>query len=140
MRHAIPVLSCSLIFSLALHAQEEEGKRKFPAPESLSTDSLISQPGPSFTVSDSDVSRSPRIIVYGDQRFTDPTNTKVTSPQARRLLVGKIAKERPDAVLMSGDVPYSGDVVNDYQVFHDETKIWRDEKLHIYPSLGNHEF
>lgn len=140
MRHALSAFSCGLIFTFALHAQEEEGKRKFPPPESLSTDSLISPPGPGFTIPDSDLGRSPRIIVYGDQRFTDPTNTKVTNPQARRLLVNKIAEQHPDAVLMNGDVPYSGDILNDYQVFHDETRIWRDEKLHIYPSLGNHEF
>jgi hypothetical protein len=41
---------------------------------------------------------------------------------------------------MSGDVPYSGDVVNDYDVYRSETKIWRDEHLHVYPALGNHEF
>lgn len=41
---------------------------------------------------------------------------------------------------MSGDVPYSGDVVNDYEVYKTETKAWRDEGLHVFPSLGNHEF
>ncbi|MCU1324127.1 MAG: metallophosphoesterase [Acidobacteriaceae bacterium] len=41
---------------------------------------------------------------------------------------------------MNGDVPYSGDVVNDYAVFKSETQTWRDEHLHVYPALGNHEF
>jgi acid phosphatase type 7 len=81
-----------------------------------------------------------RVIVYGDQRFTDPENMKVTNPKVRRLLVQKIADEHPDAILMNGDVPYSGDVVNDYQVYKTETQIWRDEHLHVYAALGNHEF
>jgi len=80
------------------------------------------------------------LIVFGDQRFTDPLNTEVTNPKARRWLVEKIAAERPDAVLLNGDVPYSGDVVNDYEVFKAEIKPWRDEHLHYFPSLGNHEF
>jgi hypothetical protein len=41
---------------------------------------------------------------------------------------------------MNGDVPYSGDHVSDYDVFRNETKIWRDEHLHVCPALGNHEF
>lgn len=81
-----------------------------------------------------------KVIVFGDQRFTDPENTKVTNPKVRRLLVQKIAEEHPDAILMNGDVPYSGDVVNDYIVYKSETEIWRQEHLHVYPALGNHEF
>jgi len=53
--------------------------------------------------------------------------------------VQKIAQERPDAILMNGDVPYSGDVVNDYEVFRTETAVWRDENLNVFPALGNHE-
>jgi calcineurin-like phosphoesterase family protein len=87
-----------------------------------------------------DPSKNTTLIVFGDQRFTDPENTEVTSPKARRWLVEKIAAEKPDAVLLNGDVPYSGDVVNDYDVFRTETKPWRDEHLHFYPALGNHEF
>ncbi|HEY2040345.1 MAG TPA: metallophosphoesterase [Edaphobacter sp.] len=132
-------LACiALLTTLPLLAQEE--KKKKIGPEDIPTNTLTSTPGPSFTIPRSEVSRKTKIIVYGDQRFTDPTNTKVTSPKARRLLVEKIAQEHPDAVLMSGDVPYSGDVVNDYEVYRAETTIWRDEKLHVYPALGNHEF
>jgi hypothetical protein len=41
---------------------------------------------------------------------------------------------------MNGDVPYSGDVENDYAVYKSETEIWRNEHLRVYPALGNHEF
>ena len=56
------------------------------------------------------------------------------------MLVDKIAEQKPNAILMNGDVPYSGDVVHDYEVYKTETEIWRNEKLHVYPALGNHEF
>jgi hypothetical protein len=134
-RLLIPVvfLTCT-----ALRSQETESKRKGPGPEDISTSSLISQPGPSFQVPASEIGKTPKVIVFGDQRFTDPANTKVTNPKVRRLLVQKIAEEHPDSILMNGDVPYSGDVENDYAVYKSETEIWRNEHLRVYPALGNH--
>lgn len=129
-----------LLLSVFLRAQNEEGKRKGPGPEDLPTSSLISKPGPSFVVSQAEIQKQTKVIVYGDQRFTDPSNTKVTNPKVRRLLVQKIAEAHPDAILMNGDVPYSGDVVDDYNVFKTETEIWRNDHLRVYPALGNHEF
>ena len=129
----LPTLAaCSLVYS------QDLGNK--PRAEDLPTSSLISQPGPSFRVPQGELGKNVKIIAYGDQRFTDPENTKVTNPKVRRLLVQKIADEHPSALLMNGDVPYSGDVVNDYEVYKTETKIWRDEHLHVYPALGNHEF
>lgn len=55
-------------------------------------------------------------------------------------MVKKIAEEHPDAILMNGDVPYSGDDINDYAVYESETEKWRNENLHVFPALGNHEF
>jgi hypothetical protein len=130
----------ALLLPLALAAQENEGTRKGPKSEDLPTSSLISESGPSFVVQQKDLSKDAKIIVYGDQRFTDPANTKVTNPKVRQWLVQKIANVHPDAVLMNGDVPYSGDVVNDYEVYKSETEVWRNENLHVYPALGNHEF
>jgi hypothetical protein len=107
---------------------------------SLSTSQLLSQPGPTFTVDSSKLMEPVSVITYGDMRFTDPKNTSVTNPFVRKWLVEKIASEHPSAVLLNGDVPLAGDVVNDYAVFHEETKVWRDAGLHVYPALGNHEF
>ena len=106
--------------------------------QNLPTNQLISTPGPSFVAPG--IKSAATIIVYGDQRFTDPTNTRVTNPKVRRWLVEQIARERPDAILLNGDVPYSGDVINDYAVYRTETKVWRDSRLNVYPALGNHEF
>ena len=64
--------------------------------------------GADFRISESDLSHPLRIIVYGDMRFTDPTEIKATNPKVRRWLVDQIAAEKPDAVLLSGDVPWHG--------------------------------
>jgi len=135
-RIALMVLAASTI----LPGQDKESKEKGPRPEDLPTSSLTSKPGPSFRVAQTEVGDHPSVITYGDQRFTDPTNTKVTNPRARKMLVNKIAEQHPTAILMNGDVPYSGDVVNDYEVYRSETEIWRSKHLHVYPALGNHEF
>jgi len=80
------------------------------------------------------------VIAYGDTRFTDPSNTTATSPLARHALIARIAEERPDALLISGDLPYHGGVVDDYDVFHAETEPWRALHIRVLPALGNHEF
>ena len=95
---------------------------------------------PTFLVEDKELRSPLTLIAYGDQRFTDPANTRRTNPRIRLWLVKQIAKEHPDAVIMNGDVPLAGNVVNDYAVFQAETKVWRDLNLHVYPALGNHEF
>ncbi|MBV9301267.1 MAG: metallophosphoesterase [Acidobacteriaceae bacterium] len=80
------------------------------------------------------------VITYGDTRFTDPQETEATNPQVRRWLVDKIASEHPDALLLSGDVPWHGGNANDYTVFRDESRSWRDQHIFLLPALGNHEF
>ena len=101
------------------------------------TAGLLSEAGPTFKIA------APKgtwtVIAYGDMRFTDPANTKVTNPVARRELVKRIAEEKPDALLLSGDIPYAGGNANDYAVFRDETAAWRTAGLHVFPAMGNHE-
>jgi 3',5'-cyclic AMP phosphodiesterase CpdA len=80
------------------------------------------------------------VIAYGDTRFTDPANRTATNPEARRALVARIAEEKPDAILVSGDLPWHGGTVGDYDVFRAETEVWRTHGRRILPALGNHEF
>jgi len=96
--------------------------------------------GPDFRVNAQDLSSPLQIVAYGDMRFTDPGETVATNPKVRRWLVDQIAAEKPDALLLSGDIPWHGGQANDYAVYRSETKIWRDAHLRIYPALGNHEF
>jgi acid phosphatase type 7 len=99
-----------------------------------------SQGGPTFRVDESDLHKPVTLIAYGDMRFTDPTNHEATNPAARQALVARIAEEKPDAVLLSGDVPWHGSDKSDYAVFQAETNVWRANRLRVYPALGNHEF
>jgi acid phosphatase type 7 len=96
-------------------------------------------PGPTFKVVDAELPRNPSIIVYGDMRFTDPANKDAANPEARRALVAKIGEEHPDALVLTGDIPYRGKNPDDYREYRDETAAWRAEKLRVYPVLGNHE-
>ena len=100
---------------------------------------LLSGPGPTFTVAEKDLNKDLSIVVYGDMRFTDPTNVKSANPGARKALVAKIAEEKPDAVQLTGDVPLAGNIPADYAEFVLETASWRTAHLRVYPSLGNHE-
>lgn len=111
-----------------------------PTAASLSTDTLISEAGPTFRIADNQLSDPLTLIAYGDQRFTDPANTRQTNPRIRQWLVNQIAKEHPVGIIMNGDVPLAGGVADDYAVFAAETKMWRDLHLHVFPTLGNHEF
>lgn len=99
----------------------------------------LSEAGPTFFVADSALSRKPSLVVYGDMRFTDPSNSKVANPRARQLLVEKVASENPDALELTGDVVYSGHNPADYDEFRSETEPWKAANLRLYPALGNHE-
>jgi hypothetical protein len=80
------------------------------------------------------------VIVYGDMRFTDPANVTATNPSARTALIARIAEQKPDAILLSGDVPWHGGTADDYVQFRTETALWRSLRLRVIPALGNHEF
>jgi acid phosphatase type 7 len=73
-------------------------------------------------------------------RFTDPTNVTATNPTVRRALVQRVAEEKPDAILLNGDVPWHGGNPKDYEIYRAETQVWRDANLRVFPALGNHEF
>jgi len=100
---------------------------------------VLSPAGATFTVPESQLPKKLSIIVYGDMRFTDPSNTKVANPRARQLLVDKVASEHPDALELTGDIAYAGKNPADYDEFKSETASWRAANLRVYPALGNHE-
>jgi acid phosphatase type 7 len=95
--------------------------------------------GPTFTVSDLPTGRPLRIVVYGDMRFTDPANTSDTQPGVRKWLAQKVGEEKPDILLLTGDMPFHGSDSNDWKVYDEETALWAQERLRIYPTIGNHE-
>jgi hypothetical protein len=80
-----------------------------------------------------------RLVAYGDMRFTDPAVTSGTNPRVRKWLASRIADERPQVLLLTGDMPYVGSKSADWQVFQNETSRWRDEHILQLPTTGNHE-
>jgi thiamine biosynthesis protein ThiS len=95
--------------------------------------------GPTFTVAGIAETQPLRIVAYGDTRFTDVKNTVDTDPHSRKFLVEQIAREKPDAIFMTGDLPFNGADPADWQIYRDESEPWRTEHLRVYPTLGNHD-
>jgi hypothetical protein len=94
---------------------------------------------PTFIVPGITAGQTLKIVVYGDTRFTDKTNDQDTSPQVREYLVQQIAREKADALFMTGDLPFNGADPADWQVYREETAAWSAEHLRVYPTLGNHD-
>jgi hypothetical protein len=78
-------------------------------------------------------------VAYGDIRFTDPRNTDASNPLVRHTLVQAIADAHPAFISIGGDISYKGANVNDWQIWDSETAVWRENKIPIYPALGNHD-
>jgi len=124
---------------LAALAKVSHGQTRLPQNDGAATVARDT-PGPTFTINQRDLHEPPTVVAYGDMRFTDPANVTATNPTARRALIRRVLAEKPDAVLLNGDVPWRGGEPNDYRVYAEETQIWRDANLRIFPALGNHEF
>lgn len=94
---------------------------------------------PSFTVSRYASGSPIHMVGYGDMRFTDPSVKVGTNPRVRKWLAQRIGEENPEVLLLTGDMPYVGASSADWQVFQDETALWRKDKTLQLPSIGNHE-
>jgi len=80
-----------------------------------------------------------RFVAYGDTRFTDPKNTEAANPSVRQALVQAIAEAHPAFISIGGDIAYNGNDANDWKVWDKETAVWSENKIPIYPALGNHD-
>jgi predicted phosphodiesterase len=80
-------------------------------------------------------------VVYGDIRFTDPQRCGSSNPRARQELTRRVAQlgEKPDFVVMTGDVVLRGSSEDDWKVFEEETKALRDRAINIFAVLGSHD-
>ena len=78
-------------------------------------------------------------MVYGDTRFTDSTHRDASDPDFRRAIVGQVAKEKPDFLVLTGDLVGTGSSDADWQVLDHETEVWRQAGIHVFPVLGNHD-
>lgn len=80
-----------------------------------------------------------RFVAYGDTRFTDPNNSEASNAAVRRTLVQAIADAHPAFICIGGDISYNGNDSNDWKVWDSETSVWRENKIPVYPALGNHD-
>ncbi|MBV9484082.1 MAG: metallophosphoesterase [Acidobacteria bacterium] len=80
-------------------------------------------------------------FAYGDTRFTDPRTCEFSDSDFRRQLIDGMVHtaQKPDFVIITGDVVYRGDNEDDWHVFDDETKELRNKKISLLPVLGNHD-
>jgi acid phosphatase type 7 len=134
------VLAAACIVSPALSQQPlTQSAEVQPAPPApASSENADENGGPTFTVSDLPVGRPLRIVVYGDMRFTDPSNTSDTHPGVRKWLAQKVGETQPDILLLTGDMPFHGSETADWKVYDEETAGWAQQRLRIYPTIGNH--
>jgi acid phosphatase type 7 len=79
-------------------------------------------------------------VAYGDARFHDPADMAAANAPVREALVQAIADVSPAFICFSGDLVFNGSDENDWKIWDSETSPWRDKKIPVYPSLGNHEF
>jgi 3',5'-cyclic AMP phosphodiesterase CpdA len=86
-----------------------------------------------------DVKTPFRFVAYGDTRFHDPSDFEAANPPVRMALVQAIAEVNPAFICFTGDIVYNGFDGNDWNVWDRETSIWREQKIPIYPALGNHD-
>jgi len=118
---------------------QENGKE----PPGGDTSSVPVRPGsdskPTFVLKQFAPYQPMHMVAYGDMRFTDPAITKGTNPKVRQWLAEKIALERPQVLLLTGDMPFVGDKTADWDEYQKETASWTQQGFPVFPTLGNHE-
>jgi hypothetical protein len=108
-------------------------------PSLAPTPAFATDPAPTLVFKQFPPASPLRLVAYGDMRFTDPARNTGTNPRVRKWLAQRIAAEHPQAVLLTGDMPYTGSDPADWKVFQDETAPWRDQHILELPATGNHE-
>jgi hypothetical protein len=94
---------------------------------------------PTFTIAKYKTGSPLHMVGYGDMRFTDPSVKIGTNPRIRKWLAERVAEENPEVLLLTGDMPYEGASLADWQAFRDETVLWRKNQILQLPTIGNHE-
>jgi Icc-related predicted phosphoesterase len=102
---------------------------RMPHVESLAIPVIVLQPA-----------RYPFTFVgFGDTRFTNPVDKLNSNAAARRAMVDRIADEKPQFLVLNGDLVFNGDKAGDWAVYDRETEKLRDAGIKIFPVLGNHD-
>ena len=80
-----------------------------------------------------------RFVAYGDSRFHDPNDAEAANPPVRIALVRAVAAANPAFICFTGDLVFNGDDADDWKVWDNETGVWREKNIPVYPTLGNHD-
>ena len=81
------------------------------------------------------------IIVVGDtQRTSGWEFWREQNDEFRKMLFPGIVKEKPDAIVILGDLVFSGFSLWHWQEFDQNTHCVRTSQITIYPLLGNHQY
>lgn len=132
VRYAAPsVLFPLLMVTVSAHCLFAQAAK---APSANKPDS-----NPTFVLKQFSTGQPIRLIAYGDMRFTDPKITEGTNPRVRQWLAQKIGQERPQALLVTGDMPYTGEKKADWEEYQRETDSWKAAGFPVFPTMGNHE-
>lgn len=94
---------------------------------------------PTFVLNQFQTGKPVRLVAYGDMRFTNPAVTEGTNPKVRRWLAARVGLEHPQALLLTGDMPYTGGLKADWEQYQLETRSWKEEGFPVFPAIGNHE-
>src|SRR3954471_18013611 len=70
-----------------------------------------------------EVSTPFKFVAYGDMRFAEPSDHNAGDEARRKVLINKIADERPAFVVISGDLVVSGDEKN-WKFWDRATQVW----------------
>jgi Icc-related predicted phosphoesterase len=126
-RRYTPVQAASLVVAAAMLLALPGCTKKSSAQTSAPVDLQV------------DVNAPFRFIAYGDTRFHDPKDTDAANPPVRVALVQAIAEANPAFVCFTGEIVYNGYDKDDWKVWDSETSVWREKKIPVYPTLGNHD-
>src|SRR5205807_5231569 len=100
------------------------GCKKKPSAQSASVDLQVK------------VSSPVRFIAYGDTRFHNPQDTEAANLPVRLALVRAIADANPAFVCFTGDLVYNGNDTDDWKTWDNETSIWHEKGIPIFPAWG----
>jgi hypothetical protein len=106
-------------------------------PVSACTKKSTAQTAPADLVAN--VSLPFRFVAYGDARFHDPRDFDAANPPVRQALVRAVADAHPAFICFTGDIVYKGSDKDDWKVFDQETAVWREKNIRVFPAIGNHE-
>jgi len=126
-RRSAAILACLVVWVAALGLGAAAADRP-AAPGNGLADQVVRPSSYPFT-----------FVVFGDSRFTDPRDTRHSSAQVRQAEMERIAQERPEFVVITGDLVFKGDNARDWQVFDQETQPLRASGARLFPTLGNHD-